>query len=106
MSPRVRARQDRALARARLRARGAYLTPHALLRAAELGFHETEVLSCIASPESTYPGHPTYGPGRRLVQRGDCCCVIDASGKAIITVLLRTQAEWEHGVHRRGQLPK
>lgn len=106
MSPRARARQERALSRARVRAGGAHLTSHAVARASELGFHETEVLSCLAAPESTYPAHPAYGPGRRLVQRGECCCVIDASGKTIITVLLRTQAEWEHGVHRRGQLPE
>ena len=27
-------------------------------------------------------------------------------GKAVVTVLLRTQADWQHGVHRRGELPK
>lgn len=105
MSPRARARQERALARARVRAGGARLSPHAAARASELGFHETEVLSCISSPENTYPAHPKYGPGRRLVQRGDCCCVVDSSAKVIITVLLCTAAKWDHDVHRRDQLP-
>lgn len=97
MNSRREQRQARALARARERAGWAYLTAHAADRAHELGFHETEVLACIAAPENTYPCHPSYGTNRRTYQRGDCCCILDMTTRAIITVLLRTPLEWAHG---------
>lgn len=105
MSVRSLQRQERALTRARTRAGSVRLTKHAAMRADELGFHETELMHCIANPENTYPGAPAYGPNRRVFQRGECCCVVDLPAQVVVTVLLRTPAEWEHGMHTRRVLP-
>jgi hypothetical protein len=66
MSNGNRRAQRRALAMDRVResAGGVQLLEHAKRRAAELDFHETDVLACIARPETTYGGHPQYGPGQ------------------------------------------
>lgn len=101
MNPQATRRRERALNRARARAGWAYLSEHAVDRARELGFHETEVLECIAAPENTYPCHPAHGRSRRIFQRGACCCVVDTTTQTVITVLIRTSEEWVHGHHTK-----
>lgn len=97
-------RQARALARARERAGRAYLTEHAVARARELGFHETEVLACVANPENTYPSHPRYGANQRTFQRGQCCAIVESATNTVITVLLRTPRDWVHGRDTRATI--
>lgn len=94
------ARQDRALLRLQRRA-GVTLTPHAQYRARELGFHESEVLRCVISPEQTYGSGPEYPQGRRTFQRHDCACVVDTTAGIVVTVLLRCHQPWKHGMHTR-----
>jgi hypothetical protein len=96
----------RALAMDRVRetAGGVQLLEHAKRRAAELGFHETDVLACIARPETTYGGHPQYGPGRRVYRRGSCACVVDETLGVVVTVLLNIGRQWTHGVDTRSSL--
>jgi hypothetical protein len=77
------------------------LTAHAMNRAAELGFHETEVLSCVIKPETVYPGGPGHPPGRAIYRRGQCACVVHEPSRKVITVLLNVPREWEHGIDRR-----
>jgi len=100
---RRRARQERALQRARSMS-GVTLSGHAAMRAGELGFHETEVLDCVRYAEQTYCAHPSYGPNRRVHQRGDCACVVDLVAQEVVTVLLRTPNDWSHGLHTRRHL--
>ena len=87
---RRRARQERALQRARSMS-GVTLSGHAAMRAGELGFHETEVLDCVRYAEQTYCAHPSYGPNRRVHQRGDCACVVDLVAQEVVTVPLRVR---------------
>lgn len=98
-------RRSLALARAREAAGGVQLVEHAMRRAAELGFHETDVLACIARPETTYGGHPQYGPGRRVYRRGSCACVVDETLGLVVTVLLNMGRQWAHGVDTRTSWP-
>lgn len=93
-------RQRRALERLRHRA-DVTLTPHAEHRARELGFHESEVLQCVISPEQTYGSGPQYPPGRRTYQRRDCACIVDTAARVVVTVLLRHCQPWRHGTHTR-----
>ena len=93
-----------ALARVRETAGGVQLLEHAMRRAAELGFHETEILACIARPETTYGGDPRYGPGRRVYRRGSCACVVDEALGVVVTVLLNIGRPWTHGVDTRSSL--
>lgn len=93
-------RQNRALERLRRQA-GIVLSPHAQRRALELGFHETDVLQCVIAPEQTYDSGPRYLSGRRTYQRFDCACVVDTAVGVVVTVLLRRNQPWRHGVHTR-----
>jgi hypothetical protein len=96
-------RQRRALERIRCQA-GVTLSSHAQLRALELGFHESDVLRCVIAPEQTYGSGPRYPSGRRTYQRSDCACVVDTTVGVIITVLLRYNQPWQHGVHTRNSV--
>jgi hypothetical protein len=91
--------ERRALALGRIResAGGLVLTQHAKERAAELGFHETEVLSCIAKPETVFPGGPKHPSGRLIYRRGRCACVVHLASRRVLTVLLNVPREWTHG---------
>ena len=100
VSSRRAQRQWRALERAR-DSSGVHLSGHAQQRAAEFGFHETEVLACVARPEQTYTCPARYGPARRMFQRGDCACVVDELNGEVVTVLLRIADSWKHGVDDR-----
>lgn len=94
-------RRARALGRVRASSGGMSLSHHARMRAAELGFHETEVLGCIARPETMYPGGPEHPPGRVIYRRGSCACVVDPVERSVVTVLLNTRRAWTHGVDSR-----
>jgi hypothetical protein len=98
------ARQHRALLRLRRQA-DVTLSPHAQQRALELGFHETDVLRCVLSPEQTYGGDPRHPKGRRTYQRRDCACIIDTAHRIVVTVLLRHAEPWRHGTHTRRAMP-
>lgn len=99
------ARRERALTRLRTHA-GVTLSRHALSRAKELGFDESEVLRCVISPEQTYGGDPKYPGARRVHQRRDCACVIDTATRTVVTVLLRNTGLWQHGTHTRWDMPR
>lgn len=88
-------RRTRALERIRART-GVRLTHHAHLRAREFGVHETQVHECISTPDQSYPCHPSYGPNRRMYQRGTLACVVDVKARVVITVLPRSQERWTH----------
>lgn len=77
------------------------LSWHAQKRAAELGFTSADVEKCVRFPEQSYPSHPSYGPGRRMYQRRTLAVVVDIDNNVVITVLLRTQRRWTHGVDDR-----
>lgn len=98
------ARQRKALARLRQQANET-LSPHAQQRARELGFHESDVLRCVISPEQTYGGAPQHPKGRRTFQRRDCACIIDTTHRIVVTVLLRHAEPWRHGTHTRRTMP-
>jgi hypothetical protein len=91
-------RQQQAARRMRERV-PVHFSVHARARMQELGFHETEVLQCVAAPEQTYAGDPAHPPGRRIYQRHDCAVVVDDSTRTVVTVLLRTTSWWQHGLH-------
>jgi hypothetical protein len=93
-------RRRRALERLRCQA-DIILSPHAQHRARELGFHESDVLRCVIAPEQTYTSGPCYPPGRRTYQRSDCACIVDTAVGIVVTVLLRHNQPWHHGVHTR-----
>ena len=97
------ARQRKVLERLRDQA-GVVLSSHAQHRAHELGFHETEVLRCVLSPEQTYGCGPWYPAGRRTYQRRDCTCVVDDAAGVVVTVLLRRGEIWRHGIHTRREM--
>lgn len=66
------ARRERALNRLRAQA-GVVLSQHALVRAKELGFDESEVLRCVESPEQTYgETHGTQAIGASISVRIAC----------------------------------
>ena len=95
MNPRER-RQTRA--RERLAAQASIeLSSHAELRARELGYSEDEVLRCVAAPSQTYTCPSSYGPNRRMYQRGNVAVVVDEGARVAVTVLPRTRHVWEHG---------
>ena len=77
------------------------LSWHAQVRAAELGFTSAEVEACVGFPEQSYPSHSSYGPGRHMYQRGILAVVVDIHNNVVITVLLRTQRRWTHGIDDR-----
>lgn len=77
------------------------LSWHARKRSQELGFTQAEIAECLTAPEQSYPSHVSYGPDRRTCQRGHLCVVIDNLTQTVITVLLRTQRTWVHGVDDR-----
>ncbi|MFE5108464.1 hypothetical protein [Streptomyces sp. NPDC056663] len=93
-------RQRRALERLRRQA-GVILSPHAQHRARELGFHESDVLLCVISPEQTYGSGRHYPSERRTYQRLDCACIVDTAVGVVVTVLLRHNQPWRHGIHAR-----
>lgn len=99
------ARRERALNRLRAQA-GVVLSQHALVRAKELGFDESEVLRCVESPEQTYGGDPRYPGNRRVYQRQDCVCVVDRTTRTVVTVLLRAYGAWQHGTNTRRNTPR
>lgn len=102
MNPRAR-RQQRA--RERLLASTRYeVSEHAAVRASELGFALDEVIRCVVTPHQSYPGGPGHRAGRRVHQRDQIAVVLDEETKAIVTVLLRTTARWEHGRDTRATL--
>lgn len=94
MSPRA-ARRQRALTRLRSAA-GVTLCAHAKARRAEHGFSEDDVLLAITRPEQTYGSSASYGPDRRLYQRGPVCVVVDERTRVVVTVLPRIAERWEH----------
>jgi|GEM_PF-5308377 len=98
-------RQRRALERLRHQA-GVTLSHHAQHRARELGFHESEVLLCVISPEQTYGCGPRYPSERRTYQRIDCACIVDTTLGVVVTVLLRHNKSWQHGIHTRSFAPR
>jgi hypothetical protein len=104
-APAVVRRRERALQRLR-DATSVRVSQHAAARALELGFHEAEVLSCVAAPEQTYVGSSDHRQGRRLYQRGDCTIVLDEANRTVVTVLLRSASPWQHGVHDRIRCPQ
>ncbi|MFJ4680505.1 hypothetical protein [Kitasatospora sp. NPDC088783] len=82
----------------------ARLTLHARGRAAELGFPVDEVLACASEPEVTYGGNQG-NPHERVHQRGSCAVVYNFATGSVVTVLLRTESDWEHGLHTRHNMP-
>lgn len=78
-------------------ASGVVLGRHAEARRVELGYLLAEVHGCVARPEQTYCCPASYGPDRRMYQRGDIAVVVDERMRTIVTVLRRTHIRWEHG---------
>lgn len=89
MSPREDRRQRALDARVTLSA-------HAEMRRREHGFSEDDVLLTVAQPEQTYGSPASYGPDRRLYQRGRVCAVVDERSRVVVTVLPRIAERWEH----------
>lgn len=102
MNPR-QGRRERAIERLRA-VSGGQLSGHAATRAAELGYSLDDVLRCLARPEQTYPCPESYGPGRRMYQRGDLALVVHHESSLVITVLPRTHRAWAHGTDDRRTL--
>lgn len=79
-----------------------HLSRHALLRAAELGYTEEEVLECAQHPGTRYETDPKkYGPGNFMCKRGDIAIVTVDRDKLVRTVLLPRTDDWQHGKDRR-----
>lgn len=97
---RRQARCDRALDRLTHLA-NVTLSAHAQGRAAELGFSQDDVLRCVIRSDQTYCSHPSYGPDRRVYQRGAIAVVVHETSRIVVTVLLRTSDDWSHGVDSR-----
>jgi hypothetical protein len=72
---------------------GWYLTHHLLLRAAERGISEAEILEVLDDPEVIYD-QDYYAPNRQVRQRGRLGVVVDRSTGAVITVVFRTRQLW------------
>lgn len=90
------ARRRRALTRLYLRAE-VELSAHAMARAAEHGFSQSDVLQAVAAPEQTYTcPADQYGPDRRMYQRAHVAVVVDERLRQVVTVLPRIQERWEH----------
>jgi len=87
------------LSAARLR-----LSRHARDRAHELGATGRDIALCVTRSEQSYPQHPRYagaeGGSRRVYQRDGLAVVVDESNRVVVTVLLRRQQQWVHGVDR------
>jgi hypothetical protein len=64
-----------------------------------------DVLLAVADPEVTYNAYD-YGPGRFVNQRGHLAVVVAPSTRTVITVLLRSDDDWNDEdaqvVNRRG----
>lgn len=82
-----------------MRLGGWRFSPHAVLRAQELGFSLRDLVECLAAPEVSY-GTEDGRPGR-VFQRGDVSVVALPEIRYVITALLRRTEVWRHGVDRR-----
>lgn len=69
------------------------LAGHARARAHARGFDLRDVLLTAADPEVSYE-QSNYGEGRWMHQRGDIGVAVHLPSKTVITVLLRSEAEW------------
>lgn len=77
------------------------LSHHARRRAQELGFAVNEVLLAAAEPEQSYVSAKRYGEDTYVHQRGDLAVAVHRPDRMVLTVLLRRQDEWTHGVDVR-----
>lgn len=93
-------RQDRALHRL-AETTGVIISQHASIRAKELGFSADDIYRCVNLPEQTYVCPASYGPDRRMYQRGSVSLVLHEASRTVITVLLRTGDAWQHGKDTR-----
>ena len=76
------------------------ITGHARQRARSRGFGLRDVLLTAAGPDLAYE-QSNYGPGRWVHQRGDIGAVVHRSTKTVITVLLRSEVQWDDEDARR-----
>ena len=81
------------------------LTWHARKRMHSLGFTIRDVANAITEPRWTRPNGPGH-PADCMVSVGqDLLVVWNPRTREVLTVLLRTDEPYEHGVHHRLQLP-
>ena len=73
-----------------------HLTEHARKRAMEMGLHPDVILQAVVDPEISWTSRaPGQKRDRTVAQRGDIAVVSDTKSGAIITVLHRTDDEYE-----------
>ncbi len=81
----------------------AILSRHAQDRMATLLIPEYEVRGALGNPLSVFPGGPLHPPGRMTVVGRHILVVL--AGDTVVTVKLRSDVPYVHGVHDRLNYP-
>ena len=84
--------------------KGIRLTRHALSRMLELKVEPVDVLLCVARAEQSWQQLRNQRL-QSVLQRGDIAVVMEPNTKTVITILLRTEEDWEHGKHTTEFIP-
>lgn len=76
--------------------RGWYFCAHARERVDDRGFWPLDVVDACESPEMTATASK-YEPDRRRHVRGNLVVIVNPTDRTVITVLLRSEDEWNDG---------
>lgn len=82
-----------------------HLTWHARQRMTTLGFTSQDVLSTVVNPEWTRPNGHQHPQNCVVCVGPELLVVWDPRTREVLTVMLRSDERYEHGIHSRGDLP-